>query len=278
VKAGSPGGPVVFNFAINSGGVIVELICLRRLLDDGIRPDLLVLETHPQYLFRAYNTVPGEHYLEAWRFRFEDVPVLKSYDPKWSELRHEWRGRQWVPWFYNRYNVQNCLLPDWVRRDQRNDVWKVIDRNGWEYFPGSIDYIARRPRELAVQSILYRINNLNNSPMEERFKQAYREVIDLCGQHSVPVVMVRMPEVSYALKKYTPELRRQVDAFYAGLVRDTGIRYVDAKDWVEDRHFPDCFHLHPDGAVVFMRRLEREFLGEFFERHASRARTVARAR
>src|ERR1700694_1744320 len=53
VKPGSPDGPVVFNFSITSGGVIVELICLRRLLDDGIRPDLVVLETHPQYLFRA---------------------------------------------------------------------------------------------------------------------------------------------------------------------------------------------------------------------------------
>jgi len=121
---------------------------------------------------------------------------------------------------------------------------------------------------VVVGSIRHRIHNLNHSPMEEGFKRAYREIIDLCQQHQVEVVMVRMPEATYALDHYTPDLKRRVDEFYAGLVRDTGIRYIDAKDWVDDREFPDGFHLHPRGAVVFMWRLEREFLREYFERHA----------
>jgi hypothetical protein len=275
VKPGSADGPVVFNFAINSGGVIVELLCLRRLLDDGIRPDLLVLETHPQYLFRAYNTVPGKHYLQVPRFQFRDAAVLNRYDPEWRDLRHEWRAMQWFPWFNRRHDLQNYLIPHWVRRRERTDVWTFTDRNGWEYIPSAIAYAEAQPREAGVQSILHRIHCLNNSPMEEGFKQAYREIIDLCKAHGVPVVMVRMPEVSYALRHYTPDLKKRVDAFYASLIRDTGIPYVDAKEWVVDSDFTDAFHLYPRGATVFMRRLEREFLREWLQRRAGSAGMVA---
>jgi hypothetical protein len=267
VKPGSPDGPVVFNFAINSGGVIVELLCLRRLLDDGIRPDLVVLETHPQYLFRYYNSVPGKHYLQVPRFQFRDAVVLRRYDPWWGELRREWRAGQWLPWFNRRHDLQNYLVPYWVRRRERTDVWTFTDRNGWEYIPPAIAYAERQPPAAVVGSIKHRIHNLNHSPVEELFKRAYREMIDLCRDHNVPVVLVRMPEVSVARNDYSPELKRQVEAFYAGLARATGVRFIDAKEWVEDRHFPDAFHLHPDGAVVFMHRLEREFLGEFFAQH-----------
>jgi hypothetical protein len=272
VKAGSPGGPVVFDFGINSGGVIVELMCLRRILDDGIRPDLIVLETHPQFLFREFNTVPGKHYLQPGRFQVRDAEVLSRYDPEWRELRHEWRATQWFAWFSNRYNIQQFLVPRWGARPAPNaDVWPYIDRNGWECMPRILAWFTTVPKEVGVQSVRHRIHNLNHSPMEDCFKLAYREIIDLCHQHGTEVVLVRMPEMSHALVHYTPELKRQVDDFYAGLVRDTGIRFVDAKDWVEDQHFPDAFHLHPVGATIFMQRLEREFLGEFFARHGGSA-------
>src|SRR5438477_655373 len=38
LQPGKPDRPVVFNLGINSSGVFVQLMCLKRLLADGIRP------------------------------------------------------------------------------------------------------------------------------------------------------------------------------------------------------------------------------------------------
>src|SRR5262249_50631116 len=39
--------PLVFNFALISSGPVLELLCLQRLLDDGIRPDFILVECWP---------------------------------------------------------------------------------------------------------------------------------------------------------------------------------------------------------------------------------------
>ncbi len=87
LKPGSPGGPVVFNFGVNGCGPIVHLLCLRRLLADGVRPDLVLLETEPRFMSRIYSVVYSEHYLQTPRVQYQDFPVLKRYDPKVRELR-----------------------------------------------------------------------------------------------------------------------------------------------------------------------------------------------
>src|SRR5213075_1820404 len=41
-----PGGqpPIVFNFGLTASGPVMELLCLHRLLEEGIHPDWLVVE------------------------------------------------------------------------------------------------------------------------------------------------------------------------------------------------------------------------------------------
>src|SRR5258708_6444152 len=42
--AADPGAPLVFNFALCRSGPALELLCLRRLLAAGVRPDRLLVE------------------------------------------------------------------------------------------------------------------------------------------------------------------------------------------------------------------------------------------
>src|SRR5262245_57272552 len=85
LRPGELGRPVVFNFGINSGGVVVQLLCLRRLLAEGVRPDLVLVEAHPWFLYRGYNTHVNKHYLAVQRVREEDFEVLGRYDPEADE-------------------------------------------------------------------------------------------------------------------------------------------------------------------------------------------------
>src|SRR5262245_39319377 len=53
--------PLTFNFGISGSGPVMELLCLRRLLGCGIRPDYLVLEILPPLLHQE-----GRYSEDAW--------------------------------------------------------------------------------------------------------------------------------------------------------------------------------------------------------------------
>src|SRR5205807_28516 len=80
-------------------GMVVQLLCLRRLLAEGIRPDLVLVEAHPWFLYRGYNTHVNKHYLAVQRVREEDLEVLGRYDPEADEVRKEGRRHAWLPWY-----------------------------------------------------------------------------------------------------------------------------------------------------------------------------------
>ena len=265
VRPGIPGQPVVFNFAMNSGGVFIELVCLRRLLATGIRPDLVIVETHPQFLFRAFNTVPGEHYWQVWRYQRQDLELLRRYDPKYPEFRPEWKQFQEFPWYTQRHEFQNYVVPRWGRRIGQTDaLWTANDRNGWEFIPSAIAHGDKHTRQQIIDSIRPRIQGLSQRlRTEEVFKQMYREIIETCQREGIAVVMVRMPEASYALEEYSPALRQELAEFYDEIEQKYNVPFIDASAWVDDDGFPDGFHLRPSGAAVFMKRLERELLGAF---------------
>ncbi len=266
VQPNQPGNPVVFNCALNSSGIIVDLMILNRVLNSGIRPNLVILETHPQYLFTAYNTVPGEHFLQVWRIQKQDLEIMKKYDLHYHTFHKEWKEFQRFPWYTQRYELQNYLVPRWGRRiGQTDTVYTWNDKNGWEYVPSAITFAESFTRERIVDSIVQRIQGLNSLQTEQRYKDAYRDFISTCQSHGVPVVLVRMPETTYSLSTYKPELKREIDEFYNDLTESMNVRLIDASGWVGDAYFPDGFHMRPEGADIFTKRLEKEFLADYMK-------------
>ena len=265
LNPGCPRGPVIHNFGINSAGTIAHLMMLRRVLADGVRPDLVLLETEPQFMLRGKNTVASEHYLQTQRLQFHDLAVIKRYDPKARRLWAEWFGQAWLPWYYHRLDVQLSYLLDWVPPSQHTDVWDVSDRHGWE---GTLaDYSPHRPptHEELVGGARNFFAGLETTPDYAPAVRALREMVETCRRSRVPVLFIRMPD-NRALRQPPPAVDRRIEGFYEELRRDTGVSLVDARAWVDDADFMDGFHLLPEGSVVFSARLAREYLEPILRR------------
>lgn len=265
LRPGTPDGPVVYNFGINSSGPVVQLLCLRRLLAAGVRPDLVLVEIHPWFLFYSYNHVAGKHYLPETRFQFRDLTVVRRYDPLWSELRRKWAAIQWLPWYYQRHNLQNNFFRKWVPQHQRGGVWELTDRHGWEGNLSERHGGGAYTPEVQLQSARHNLRAMHLSPIDETFPRAYREVLATCQREKIAVVMVNMPQTNCFRREIEPELKARVEARFGALSRDSGVPIIDAREWVPDDGFRDAFHLIPPGSEIFSRRLEREYLVPFLK-------------
>jgi hypothetical protein len=264
LKPGNPGAPVVYNFGINSSGVVVELICLKRLLAEGIRPDLVLIETHPWFLFEHYNRVTDkEHCLPPIRLQPRDLLVAFRYDMQGGQLLRDWADHHWAPWYYHRHELQNYLLLEWVNRGRRIDVWNYTDQYGWE--GGGFSRVSQglRTQEEKEKATMPQLQMMANSPIFLDSHRALREIVATCRKAQLPFALVRMPEMRIMREEAPPAFREKIDRFYEELLCETGATVIDARDWVADEGFRDGFHLHPEGSEVFSGRLEREVLSPF---------------
>ncbi len=255
-----PHGPLVFNFAINSGGLPVQQLCLNRLLDEGIRPDWVFVEISPYFLFKQPNLAQEGEYLALPRVQARDLPTLARYHADPPRLRREWRHAQAWPWLSHRHLLQNWLLPRWIAKGKRVDhLWRYTDAFGWEAFP---DYIAhyrtiyRTPKWVADQAAF--MAAMNQQPLDPVMQRAAVDLVMTCRQAGLGVTVVRVPESTYVRLAYCDRLRGEFERFYANLRETTGVQVVDASAWVDDAGFVEGMHLAPDGAAAYSRRLGRE--------------------
>src|SRR5262249_33484984 len=68
--------PLLFNFALGGSGPLKELVCLRRLLREGVRPRLVCVELAPPLLARGND--PREAVVPE-RQDWEEVDLLQDY-------------------------------------------------------------------------------------------------------------------------------------------------------------------------------------------------------
>jgi hypothetical protein len=246
--------------------VLVQLLCLNRLLAEGIRPDWVLVEASPYFLFMHTNRAQDNEYLPMPRVQRRDVAVLSRYHGNAHQFRKAWREVQCLPWHSHRHLVQNWLTPTWVPTSKRIDhLWSHTDEWGWEAFPA---YIARyknfyrTPKFLADQRAF--MDSLNKQTPSETIQNAFRELVEVCQREKIGVVLVRVPESTYIRKGYSSDLNQKVERFYAQLSQATKVRIVDASAWVDDAEFVEGMHLAPEGATTYTRRLEQELLTQIF--------------
>src|SRR5579863_4716228 len=92
---------VIYNFAVPGGGPVTELLLLHRLLEDGVRPDLLVLEMWPAFF--AESAVSGNlEWLESHGIGIAERSWLATYGPLADPRSVTTVGGMVVPWYRHR--------------------------------------------------------------------------------------------------------------------------------------------------------------------------------
>jgi hypothetical protein len=243
-----------FNFSHLGAGPAMNLVEMRRLLRNGVRPDWLVVEVMPPQLGDARQSI-----LTATA-NVHDLSVTRHYLNPLSTYGVFLRG-QLVPCYKHRRYLARQAVPGWVPdADVEQEQIPLGDLGG--------DYCWQAVREPNPEQVRQRtaaarlgyyppLQDLHVAGLSDR---AMHDLLDLCRRHEIPVVLLLSPEGREFRSWYAPESRQRVDDYCAGLSREYGVPLIDARDWLDDGNFSDSHHVTLRGAETFTRRLGCEVL------------------
>ena len=239
---------VVFNFGIGGSGPAQNLLTLCRLLDAGIRPDLVYLELLPALLADS-KVLLEEKLLDGARLRLGEVRRLRRYYRSPQRLLNGWWLGRLLPCYRHQAELRDVL----IAATPSNGI-RELDGHGWARRPGPISAQFRRDLT-GLAHDQYRAacaaQTLAAGPV-----RAVEDTLDLCRRRGIPVRLLLMPEGKGFRALYSPASQQAL----AGLLNRLTVPVVDARDWVEETGFWDTHHLLAEGARCFTDRFGREAL------------------
>jgi hypothetical protein len=254
-----PDAPVVFNFAVAGGGPVHEVLNLKRLLDNGVRPDYLLVEVLPPVLA---GQSPAEELMIPARLGYADLARLDPYADDPAKLRRKWALERIAPYHSLRLYLMSHFAGSMLHWKSRQDfLWKQMKPDGWmPYFFADVpaEKRAQGTAEVHAQFVGY-FPNYHIAPLPDR---AYRDLLELCRRHGIRAAFYVMPESPTYRTWYPPGARELARQYLDGLSREYGVPVFDASDWLDDETaFADGHHLLRRGAEAFSARFGRECVG-----------------
>ena len=250
-----PAGPVVaFNFGQAASGPLRQVLTLRRLLREGIRPAHVYLEVLP-----AQCCAGGEAEIlldQRWP-GLDDWPALRHYWPA-SHSRWRWWRERLLPCVGLRDRLLGrllpCVVPNWAR-PWRTDAL-VTEDDGYFGYGNDLSGEALVRWQARVRASA--APHLRAFRIDAEADRALRHFLSLCRKEHLPVTLLLLPEGSVCRGWYSPLALARLVSYLDGLREQFGVEVVDARRWVGDDGFSDSVHLLPRGANVFTRRFGRE--------------------
>lgn len=259
---------LVYNFGVAGAGPFMQMFYLRRLLADGIRPELVLLEVLPALL--GDTSTPrdiGERQLPIEGLRREELPLVRRYANGSRSIDDtDW----WLAWAYpayaHRFAFVSHTAPILLSFSQRLNAFRDAGPSGW--LPPDMSLYTSGRRLIALERARqeYAANLAAFQPGRLPLS-ALRESLDLCREAGVKVALVAMPEGPVFRSWYSLSTQNQLADLYDDLRGSHGVPLVDASTWLDsEKHFIDSHHLTPDGAALFSRQLAERALPSLIER------------
>lgn len=253
--ASVPGEPSLFNFGIVGGGPIQQRLLLHRLLRDGIQPDRIIVEFWPPFLFDLSGG-REENRVDPRRFNLDDLAVFNRYAHDPATLSRKLSWLRVAPFYSHRVVLMNLLSPRWLPWERRMEWhWQWLDRQGWLRGQWIKPDPALRAERLKTSWQFYS-PFLNAKEVDTGSVLAFEELIDECNRLGISVAMVWLPESTEFRSWYSPDAERISQQMFAEFGRRERVRLIDARTWATDESLDDGFHIDPDGAIEFSKRLQ----------------------
>lgn len=260
-EAARPAGPLLFNFGQVGAGPILELMTVRRLFAEGLRPDAVLIEYWPPFLHSEGEWAEARR-IPPDRLYPVDRHAVRSHFPQPSETLGKMDWYRWNPIDGSRHRLMALLLPRWLTDDRRIDrAWAGVDAWGWKPGVGTND---RRAALVAQCADTYR-PLFANFRISLQADLALREAITTVRQHGVAVGLLYLPESSEFRTLYPPRAEEAVGAHLAALKRELGVPVIDGRTAADDGLIADGIHLSPAGAGRFTRWLAGTQLGPWLD-------------
>lgn len=254
---GQLGGVVVFNFGIPAAGPVTQLVYFKRLVRDGVTPDLLLVEVLPSMLAASADGRPQEAgMLPADRLTRSECDAVAGYCFPPDALHARWARTVALPAYWLRRQVLSRVLPSSLPWHARCDWSRGADGDGFSRaWSQSVD--ADKRAALTENARREYAPTLADYAPGGPAVAALEELLTLCRDRGVAVRLVLMPESS-GFRDYFPA------AGYDRLLRrlaELNTPLVNAREWLDDAAFYDGHHAFVAGADLFTERLTREAIG-----------------
>jgi hypothetical protein len=244
------------NIAVQAGGPVIELIEFRRLLAEGIRPDLVLIEVTSWFLSEPVHET---FVIKSARLTLSDLDCVDQCDfPTRDALRLGWWSEWGSPWYAHRFSILSEVSPMFLPCPLQQTWASGCDRTGW--------IAQERDPALTPEGSLFALKvfgkyfepSLRNYHPCEPSRKALRAILEECRRRDIPAALVRMPEGTRVRDWYSPAAQAGVCAVMAELQTDFGVTVIDGSEWIADSDFSDQIHLLADGADAYTRRLAQQ--------------------
>ncbi len=249
--------PLAYNFGQSGAGPLHILLTLLRLLDDGVKPDHLLVELFPATL--THDGPAEEQFAKiATRLTLADLQHLGPYTRDITTLRKHWAENRVNAWYTQRITLISHWQPNWLPWKQRLTFqWQQMDAFGFTPYPHVVMPPGEREKGLEHVRADY-AGMLADLHIGATADRAIRQLVQRCREEGIPVAFYITPESPAFRALYTPATRRAIDAYYAMLREELGVPIFDVTTGFAEDEFADGHHLLRHGAARFSQKLERE--------------------
>ncbi len=249
---------LAFNAAVLGRGPIFQPLHLQRLLDRGIRPDIVVVEIVPS-LFAAPNGKPAEiGHLRPDRLTWKEIQEMGRLGYSDPEYRSEWRKSLYNPWFAFRFQLLGLFQPRWTPPQIVAEARAFPNRDGWQPYTDSVTPESYRKGLTYARGGHF--ENLRNMDVGEAAVEALREVLAMCRHEGITAVVVLSPEGSEFRSWYGCTAKATTKMLKSIACEGTDGRVIDARDWLPDDAFADGHHMLYTAAPTYTKRLVKELI------------------
>jgi hypothetical protein len=247
---------MAYNFGVPAAGPIHEYLYLREMLEQGIRPHLLLVEFLPPLFNNARSRLISE---EKWTIpqwvRARQMLRMAPYFVHPVRQGCVWLGSRLAPWYVYRLPLHNWL---WCHWDPAYDLAPgpyPHDRWGCRLAEPLTDVESARRWQIARQYV----PSLQNFRTGAEPIRAMHDLLKCCRREQIPVVLVLTPESATFRSWYSAECLTAMRDVLDELQATYGVEVIDARQWLEDDDdFMDGHHLQEGGARKFTTRLLAE--------------------
>lgn len=227
------------NAAHVGAGPPLNRVLLHRLLRDGVRPAVVVLEVMPPFFVKENNRFVTAH------FATSDMSLVRQYSD--------------TTFGYDYHFLRHRIT-------RATDIARVTDpfagylaplpRGGHPHIDDTISAEERARRTAFAHRM--NIQNIQNMTVRPGADRAFRDTLREAADHGIRVVLLRSPEGPAFRSWYNPEGLARFDAYIAQVAREHGAAVLDARLWLDEEDFYDSHHVLKRGAQKFTARFARE--------------------
>lgn len=249
---------IAFNISLPGGGPVTQLIHLRRLLERGLKPDILLVEIIPSMCADRKGVPPERAHLRADRVSKKELDELTAIGFTDEKYRDDWIEAVANPWFGFRFQLLGFVQPKWTPPGVVKGGRNFPDPTGWH--PWSWPVTPETYRKDLTVAYKEHFENLQTIELGRVAKAALDEIYATCRREGITAIPFITPEGSDFRAWYGTKAQAATAALLQAANEGTDGRAVDAREWLPDNAFADGHHVQQTFAQDFTRRLVKEAL------------------